>query len=100
MAMDELAALGDQTRRTIVNKLRMGPKSVSEIAKAMKVSRPAVSQGLKILLDAELVKQERHGRNVYYRLERRGMERLRDYVDGLLDVIERYGKKKVGEQNR
>jgi DNA-binding transcriptional ArsR family regulator len=100
MAMDELAALGDQTRRTIVNKLRMGPKSVSEITKAMKVSRPAVSQGLKILLDAELVKQERHGRNVYYRLERRGMERLRDYVDGLLDVIERYGKKKVGEQNR
>jgi len=94
MAMDELAALGARTRQTIVNKLRMGPKSVSEITKSMKVSRPAVSQGLKILLDAELVKQERHGRKVYYRLERRGVERLLNYVDGLLEVIERSARRR------
>ena len=97
MAIDEFWALGDGTRRKIVNRLRMGPKSVGEIAKSMKVSRPAVSQGLKVLLEAELVKREPRGREVYYRLDRRGLERVRMYLEGLEDVIEKYGHKQPGD---
>ncbi len=95
MPIDEFAALADQTRRIIINRLRMGPKSVGQIARSMKVSRPAVSQGLKILLDAELVKREPQGREIYYRLDRRGLERIRTFVEGLEDVIEKYGHKKT-----
>jgi DNA-binding transcriptional ArsR family regulator len=97
MAIDVFWALADRTRRTIVNRLRMGPKSVEQIAKSMKVSRPAVSQGLKVLLEAELVKREPRGRQVYYRLDSRGLERVRTYLEGLEDVIEKYGHKKAGE---
>jgi DNA-binding transcriptional ArsR family regulator len=97
MAIDGFWALGDDTRRKIVNRLRMGPKSVGEIAKAMKVSRPAVSQGLKVLLEAELVKREPRGREVFYRLDRRGLEWMRTYLEGLEDVIEKYGHKQPGE---
>jgi DNA-binding transcriptional ArsR family regulator len=49
MAGDVFRALGDHTRRMIINRLRMGPKCVTEIARALKVSRPSVSQGLRIL---------------------------------------------------
>ncbi len=97
MELNAFSALGDPTRRVIVNRLRMGPKSVGEIAKSMKVSRPAVSQGLKVLLEAELVKREPRGREVFYSLDRRGTERLRTYLEGLEDVIEKYGHKKPGE---
>lgn len=62
MEINAFSALGDRTRQRIVNRLRMGPKSVEQIAKTMKVSRPAVSQGLKILLEAGLVKREARGR--------------------------------------
>ena len=96
MEINAFSALGDRTRRTIVNRLRMGPKSVEQIAKSMKVSRPAVSQGLKILLEAGLVKREPRGRQAFYSLNRRGLEYLRTFLDGLEDVMEKYGHKKPG----
>ncbi len=91
MELNAFSALGDGTRRVIVNRLRMGPKSVEQIAKTMKVSRPAVSQGLKVLLEAGLVKREARGRLAFYSLNRRGIEYLRTFVDGLEDVLEKYG---------
>jgi DNA-binding transcriptional ArsR family regulator len=94
MAIDVLWALGDRTRRTIVNRLRMGPKSVAEIARSMKVSRPAVSQGLKILLEAYLVKREQRGRQAFYSLNWRGAQYGRTFFEGLEDVIEKYGDRK------
>jgi DNA-binding transcriptional ArsR family regulator len=96
MEINSFSALGDRTRRTIVNRLRMGPKSVEQIAKTMKVSRPAVSQGLKILLEAGLVKREARGRQAFYSLNRRGLEYMRTFVDGLEDVMEKYANKKPG----
>ncbi len=96
MELNAFSALGDGTRRMIVNRLRMGPKSVEEIAKTMKVSRPAVSQGLKVLLEAGLVKREARGRQAFYSLNRRGIEYLRTFVDGLEDVLEKYGHRQPG----
>lgn len=100
MAMHELSALADHTRGTIISRLRMGPKSVGQIANSMKVSRPAVSQGLKVLLEAELVKRESIGRQVFYSLNGRGLARLREWVEGLEDMVERYGNKKHNTLNR
>jgi DNA-binding transcriptional ArsR family regulator len=96
MEINAFSALGNRTRRTIVNRLRMGPKSVEQIAKSMKVSRPAVSQGLKVLLESGLVKRESRGRQAFYSLCGRGLERLRTFLEGLEDVIEKYGNKKPG----
>lgn len=97
MEINAFSALGDRTRRVIVNRLRMGPKSVEQIAKTMKVSRPAVSQGLKVLLEAGLVKREPRGRQAFYSLNRRGIEYLRTFVDGLEDVLEKYGHRQPGK---
>jgi DNA-binding transcriptional ArsR family regulator len=97
VAMDELTALADRTRRRIIGRLRMGPKSVEQIAKSMKVSRPAVSQGLKVLLESGLVKRESRGRQAFYSLCGRGLVRLREWVEGLEIVLERYGNKEPDE---
>lgn len=97
MEIDEFSALASRSRRMIINRIRMGPKSVEQIAGSMKVSRPAVSQGLRILLQARLVKRESRGRKVFYSLDKHGVERLETYVDGLLDVTYKYADRKPGE---
>ena len=63
-----LDALGDPTRRLVFKRLREGNRSVQEIADGLKVSRPAVSQHLRVLKSAGVVHGERHGREVMYRL--------------------------------
>jgi DNA-binding transcriptional ArsR family regulator len=93
-------ALGEWTRRAILSRLRMGPKSVAEIAAKMKVSRPAVSQGLKILLEARLVQREIRGRHAFYRLDARGLEDARTYIEGLENVIEKFGNRDPGRLER
>jgi DNA-binding transcriptional ArsR family regulator len=98
MAGDVFRALGDRTRRLIINRLRMRPKCVSEIAGAMKVSRPAVSQGLTILLRARLVKPQIQGRQTFYSLDRRGLDEARTYLEGLEDVAEKYANRPPGGQ--
>lgn len=77
-----LTALADRTRRNVLNRLRMEPKSASQIAKTMKISRPAVTQHLRKLLRADLVGAEVHGRNTLYFLTRRGFDDLEDYLAG------------------
>jgi DNA-binding transcriptional ArsR family regulator len=98
MARNVFWALGDWTRRTILSRLRMGPKSVAEIAAKMKVSRPAVSEGLKILLEARLVQREIRGRQTFYRLDQRGLEDARTYIEGLEYVIEKFGNRGAGRR--
>jgi DNA-binding transcriptional ArsR family regulator len=77
-------ALACHSRRKILNLLRMGPHSVGEIACAIEmISRPAVSQHLRILLEANLVTYETRGGRTFYRLDLRGLEHLRNYIAAL-----------------
>jgi DNA-binding transcriptional ArsR family regulator len=76
-------ALGDPTRRAIFEKLRKGPLSVVHITEGMSVSRPAVSQHLKVLKDAKLISMEQHGTRSIYRIEQEGIRAMRDYLDTL-----------------
>ena len=77
-----LDALGDPTRRAVLNRLRRGERSVSEIAEGMKVTRPAVSQHLKILKAARLVTVHAVGTRRVYAVDSRGIQALRDWLDG------------------
>jgi len=77
----QLDAVGDVTRRTLLERLRNGPLPVGELARGLPVSRPAVSQHLRILKDAHLVRSETAGTRNYYRLDPRGFESLRQYFD-------------------
>jgi DNA-binding transcriptional ArsR family regulator len=62
----------------------MGPKSVHQIASAMPIiSRPAISQHLRILLEANLVTYEAQGRQCFYQLDLRGLEILQRYIGSL-----------------
>ncbi|HRE60299.1 MAG TPA: metalloregulator ArsR/SmtB family transcription factor [Micropepsaceae bacterium] len=82
---DALAALSDPTRRAVFEKLRHGPQPVSALARGMPVSRPAVSQHLKILKDAHLVSEQRDGTRRLYRIEASGLEALRRWFDMFWD---------------
>jgi DNA-binding transcriptional ArsR family regulator len=75
-------ALGDPTRRAVLRRLRGCARSVGEIAEGMEVSRPAVSQHLKILKTARLVTVYAEGTRRVYAVDARGMEALRDWLDG------------------
>ena len=74
-------ALGDTTRREIFERLAGGPRSVGELAAELPVSRPAVSQHLKVLKDAGLVFDRPVGTRRLYQLNPDGVGALRAYVD-------------------
>jgi len=74
-------ALGDPTRRAIFERLRSGPLAVGEIADELPVSRPAVSQHLRVLKQAGLVTERRNGTRRLYRIHPDGVGELRDYFD-------------------
>lgn len=86
MAYDSaLAALADPTRRQVFEHLRSGPRAVGEIAEEMPVSRPAVSQHLKVLKEAGLVADRAEGaRRVYY-IDPHGLGPLRKWLDQFWD---------------
>ena len=95
-AEDGWAALGDPTRRAIVESLAERPRAVGELADELPVSRPAVSQALKVLKDAGLVSERAAGTHRIYRLNPTAVAALRDQLDtywsralaGYKDVIE------------
>lgn len=76
-----LDALGDRTRRAILEKLAAGPTAVGVLAEQLPVSRPAVSQHLRVLKGAELVVESIAGTRRLYRLNRSGLQVVRDYFD-------------------
>ena len=79
------AALADPTRRQIFERLARKPLSVGAIADDLPVSRPAVSQHLGILKNAGLVVDERDGTKRVYRIDPRGIEAMRKYLDRFWD---------------
>jgi DNA-binding transcriptional ArsR family regulator len=79
--MDRLATLADPTRRAIFERLAEQPLAVVDISSALPVSRPAVSQHLRVLKDAGLVVDQRAGNRRIYRLDPAGIGELRDYLD-------------------
>src|SRR5262249_12960083 len=80
-AIDQFAALGDPTRRLIFERVAARPSAVGELAKDLPVSRPAVSQHLKVLKEAGLVQETAIGTRRIYRLGPRGIARMRDWLD-------------------
>jgi DNA-binding transcriptional ArsR family regulator len=78
---DGLTALGDPTRRAIFERLADRPRGVGELAGELPVSRPAVSQHLKVLKDAGLVTDRAAGNRRIYQLDPDGVDALRAYLD-------------------
>jgi DNA-binding transcriptional ArsR family regulator len=80
-----LDALGDATRRAVFMRLRAGSRSVGEIAEGLDVSRPAVSQHLKVLKEARLVVDRAEGTRRLYSVDTRGVSELRTWLDAFWD---------------
>jgi len=80
-----IEALADPTRRRIFERLRRGPSAVGVLAEGLPVSRPAVSQHLKVLKDAGLVSEEQDGARRIYRIDPQGLGQLRRWLDGFWD---------------
>jgi DNA-binding transcriptional ArsR family regulator len=80
---EALAALGDPTRQAILELLADGPRAVGEIAQQLPVSRPAVSQHLRVLKEAGLVTDRQEGTRRLYQLDPNGADAVRAYVDRL-----------------
>jgi len=80
------AALGDPTRLQVFTLIARAPLSVAEVAGRLPVSRPAVSQHLKVLADAGLVQRDSIGTRNLYRPDPDGIATMRDFIDSLWDV--------------
>lgn len=94
-------ALGDPTRRAVFRRVRRGNRSVREIAEGMNVSRPAVSQHLKVLKSAGLVIVQIDGARRLYGIDRTGIEALREWLDGFWDTtLEAFKRAAEHEQKR
>src|SRR5881394_2507177 len=76
-----LTVLADPTRRKVFERLRNGPRPVNMLAAGLPVSRPAVSQHLKVLKDAGLVEERSEGVRRIYSLRREGLMEMRDWLD-------------------
>ena len=92
VAYEELfAALADPTRRAIFERLRAGSRSVGELAQGLPVSRPAVSQHLRVLKDARLVRERAEGTRRFYSVDPAGLTALRGYLESFwTDVLAAY----------
>ncbi|MEZ4454600.1 MAG: metalloregulator ArsR/SmtB family transcription factor [Nannocystaceae bacterium] len=97
-----LAVLADPTRRQVLERLRSGPRAVKEIAAGLPVSRPAVSQHLRVLKDAGLVDERSEGTRRIYSLRREGLVELRAWLDSLwgdaLEAFKAEVEKSQGEE--
>ena len=76
-----IEALADPTRRAVFERLRAGPLAVGELAAGLPVSRPAVSQHLRVLKEAGLVSDRRSGTRRLYSVEPQGLQALREYLE-------------------
>ena len=98
-----LTALADPTRRRIFERLRKGPRPVGKLAAGLPVSRPAVSQHLKVLKEAGLVQEEREGARHVYSIDPKGLGQLRAWLDqfwdSALDAFRAEVEKTAGKEN-
>jgi DNA-binding transcriptional ArsR family regulator len=99
-AAGALDALGDPTRRTIFEHLARGPSAVGELAAHLPVSRPAVSQHLRVLKDAGLVSESAQGTRRIYRIDPRGIGAMREWLDNqwetALDAFKAFADAEAG----
>ena len=84
---DTFTALADPTRRAVFEAVFRAPAAVGDLAKDLPVSRPAVSQHLKVLSDAGLVTARAEGTRRVYSVRREGLEELRTWLDGFWDDV-------------
>src|SRR5258705_5931244 len=103
-----LAALADPTRRRVFERLKSGPRSVGAIARGLPVSRPAVSQHLKVLKEAGLVTDRPDGTRRLYFIDPHGLGALRGWLDQFWDhaltafqsEVERVAKDEAAKNER
>ncbi len=81
MTNDSFDAIADPRRRHLLEELRRGPKTVTELADGLPISRPAVSQHLKVLLDSGLVTAQAQGTRRIYAIDKTGFDRLNLWLD-------------------
>lgn len=82
-----LQALADPMRRAILERLREGPRALGEVARDLPVSRPAVSQHMRVLKEAGLVHERVEGRRHIYAIERGGLHEVRRYLESFWDDV-------------
>ena len=82
-----MEALADPTRRAIVEAVRRKPRAVNDIASDFAVSRPAISQHLRVLEQARLLRYQRSGRQKFYSIDLSGLLVLRNYVEGFWEDV-------------
>jgi DNA-binding transcriptional ArsR family regulator len=80
------AALADPTRRQVLERLAAGPRAVGQIAEGLPVSRPAVSQHLKVLKEAGLVSDRQEGARRIYQVDPEGLGAMRAWLDQFWDM--------------
>ena len=101
-ALDSFAALGDPTRRAIFERVAARPSAVGELARGLPVSRPAVSQHLRVLKEAGLVSETPEGARRIYRLDPRGIAAMRDWLDAhwssALDAFRDFADKQAEQE--
>lgn len=93
-------ALADPTRRAVFERLKWGPSRVGALAVGLPVSRPAVSQHLKVLREAGLVHVQARGTTRIYTMEPQAMAALRDYFDEMWDAALAAYKEAVKDGNQ
>jgi DNA-binding transcriptional ArsR family regulator len=82
-----MVALADPTRRLLFERLRSRPHTVGELARIAKIQQPSVSQHLRVLRGARLVRDRREGTRRYYTASRQGLAELRRYVERMWDDV-------------
>ena len=98
-AKDALNALADPTRRAIFERLAGRPRAVTDIARGLPVSRPAVSQHLKVLKSAGLVSDRAEGTRRVYQIDPKGLGAIRAWLDRFWDVSLEAFKNEVESKN-
>jgi DNA-binding transcriptional ArsR family regulator len=102
-ALDSFAALADPTRRAIFERVAARPSAVGELAHGMPISRPAVSQHLRVLKDARLVSETPDGTRRIYRLDPRGIGAMRDWLDAhwasALDAFKNFADQNADQES-
>jgi DNA-binding transcriptional ArsR family regulator len=100
--LNGFAALGDPTRRAIFERIAAEPSPVGELAKGFAVSRPAVSQHLRVLKAAGLITETVQGTRRIYRLDPRGIGAMRDWLDAhwtiALDAFRDFADKQTHQE--
>ena len=99
-AQNCFTALGDPTRRKIFERLKRRPLAVGDLSQGLPISRPAVSQHLKVLKNAGLVRSRYEGTRNVYHIDSSGIACMRDYLDQFWDTALLAFKKSVDKENQ